>query len=121
VLCWVDMTIDAVILGVVHNSYTSDLYRPGPGPRAATRLGPTIVTGHRQCSDPRRFRPGSNDSTQTFLNISGFLGPFFFRKEKVIRSCTHLMLVTLSGNGNKSHDLILSGIFVAAPPRNSSR
>jgi hypothetical protein len=38
-----------------------------------------------------------------FFNISGFIGPFLFRKEKVIRSCSHLMLVTQSGSGNKSH------------------
>jgi hypothetical protein len=36
--------------------------------------------------------PGSNKSNQT--NISDFLESFFFRTEKVIRSCVHLTLMT---------------------------
>jgi hypothetical protein len=47
------------------------------------------------------FGPGSNNSNQT----AGFLGPFFLCRQKVIRSCAHLMLVTQSGSGNKSHRL----------------
>jgi hypothetical protein len=35
------------------------------------------------------FRPGSDDS----LNLQGFLGPFFFHREKFIHSCTHLTVV----------------------------
>jgi hypothetical protein len=57
--------------------------------------------------------PGSNDRNQTLY--SGFLGPFFFRKEKVIRSCTHLMLVIQSGSGNKSHGLGFIGDFRSCP------
>jgi hypothetical protein len=48
-------------------------------------------------------------------NISGFLGPFFFRKYKVLRSCTHLTLVTQSGSGNKSHRLDFLGDCRSCP------
>jgi hypothetical protein len=41
----------------------------------------------------------------------GFLGPLFFCKDKVIHSCTHLMLITQSGSGNKSHKLDFLGDF----------
>jgi hypothetical protein len=61
------------------------------------------------------LRPGSNDSNQmlhgTFRAFSGY----FFRKEKVIRSCAHLMLVTQSGSGNKSHRLDCLGNFRSCP------
>jgi hypothetical protein len=44
-----------------------------------------------------RFGHGSNDSNQTYRTSWAFSG-FFFYKEKVIRSCVHLMLVTQSEN-----------------------
>jgi hypothetical protein len=39
----------------------------------------------------------------------------FFRKQKVIRSCAHLMLVTQSGSGNKSHRLDFLGDICCVP------
>jgi hypothetical protein len=47
--------------------------------------------------------------------ISGFLGRLFFRKEKSIRNCAHLMLVTQSSSGNKSHGLHFLGDFLSCP------
>jgi hypothetical protein len=46
-----------------------------------------------------------------YVEHFGFLGPFFFRKEKVIRSCAQLMIVTQSGSGNKSNRLDFLGDF----------
>jgi hypothetical protein len=70
--------------------------------------------------------PGSTDNVQVraefkwqqsslIYNTSGSLEPFVFRKEKVIRSCAHLMLVTQSGFGNKSHRLDFLGDFRSCP------
>jgi hypothetical protein len=59
--------------------------------------------------------PGSNDSKSNFLEHFGLSGPFLFRGEKVIRSCAHLMLVTQSGSGNKSHRLDFLGDFRSCP------
>lgn len=40
---------------------------------------------------------------------------FIFSKESVIRGCAHLMLVTLSGSGKKSHLLDFLGDFRSCP------
>jgi hypothetical protein len=44
----------------------------------------------------------------------GIYRAVFFYKEKVIRICAHIMLLALSGTGNKyATDLIFSVVFVA--------
>jgi hypothetical protein len=46
--------------------------------------------------------PGSNESNQTlYRTFRGFSGHSSFRKEKVIRSCAHLMLVKTVGLGKQ--------------------
>jgi hypothetical protein len=52
------------------------------------------------------FGPGSKDSNQTLCRtFRAFLGHYFFRKGKPSRICAHLVLVTQSGSGHKSHRL----------------
>jgi hypothetical protein len=92
--------------------------------------GPSLALGPR--SDPARGPglvlvaqilfgsvPGSGlvqiIAITCFLNISDFLWPFLFRKEKAIRSCAQLMLVTQSGSGNKSLRLDFLGDFRSCP------
>jgi hypothetical protein len=45
------------------------------------------------------------------LEHFGLSRAILFRKEKVIRSCAHLVVVTQSGSGNKSHRLDFLGDF----------
>jgi hypothetical protein len=60
--------------------------------------------------------PGSDDSNRTlYRTFRAFSGHSFFRKENAIRSCAHLMLVTQSGSGNKSHRLNFLGDFRSCP------
>jgi hypothetical protein len=67
-----------------------------------------------------RFGSGPNSGLVQMIAIRHFRlsRAILFRKEKVIRTCSHIMLITPLGSETDSTDLILSGIFVAAPPRN---
>jgi hypothetical protein len=76
------------ILHKINPVHISGLHGPGPRPDPARGSGPREVA-----QIMFGFGPGSNDRN---LNISGFLGPFFFRKEKFIRSCAHVMLLTVT-------------------------
>jgi hypothetical protein len=86
-----------------------DLHRLGSGLRALARPGPEAGPkpgGSDNVWVRAGFRPGSNDSNQTIhRTFRALSGHSFFRKEKIIRSCAHLMLVTQSGSANKSHRL----------------
>jgi hypothetical protein len=61
------------------------------------------------------FGPGSNDSNQTLYEHFGLSRAIIFFAKKVIRSCAHLMLVTQSGFGNKSHRLDFLWDFRSCP------
>jgi hypothetical protein len=98
-------------------SSTRDLHGPGPGPcpQASVRPGPRVGSG---MITPIMFRsgPGSNISNQAlYRTFRAFCGqPSFFAK-KVIRRCSHLMLVTQLGSGDKPHRLDVLGDFRSCP------
>jgi hypothetical protein len=85
-----------------HNLGSRGLHGPGPDTRTSARPGPRAGPEPGSTDNVRvlaGFVSGSNESYRTFRAFSAV----FFRKENVIRSCAHLMLVTQSDSGNKSH------------------
>jgi hypothetical protein len=81
-----------------------------PGPRAEPGPGSTDDLRVRA-----GFGRGSNYSNQTFSQLFGLSRAILFRKENVIRSFAHIMLVTQSGSGNKSHRLDFLGDLRRCP------
>jgi hypothetical protein len=78
----------------------------GPGPANGSTDNVRVWAG---------FGPSSNDSNKTKKEHFGLSRAIISHKEKVIRSCAHLMLVTQSGSGNKSHRLDFLGDFRSCP------
>jgi hypothetical protein len=74
---------------------------PGPGLVAQTVFESGPVSGLIQIIAVKRY-------IEHFVLSRAIV---FFHKEKVVRTCAHLMLVTLSGSGNKSHRLDFLGDF----------
>jgi hypothetical protein len=89
---------------VLHVSSSRGLHGPALGLVAQIMFGP---------------RPGSGFihviAIRHKIEHFGFSRAILFWQRKVIHSCAHLMLLTQSGSGNRSHQLYFLGDFRSCP------
>jgi hypothetical protein len=86
----------------------------GPGPQPDPAQGPGLVA-------QIMFGYGPGSGLFQVIVLKRYIEHFGLSQAIIFsqrRSCAHLMLVTLSGSGNKSHRLDFFGNFCSCPSQN---